>query len=331
MSNIISEKGGNGILPLSSLEELRPIYSYRFKLLRFELTCSLAQDFLKDGKKIPISVIFDVPPLLKLIYDSLKKHKHEIKERTMFKISSNEFAKIIFKGDKAPKSTHIRNISSVFDVVNAIKDKVTNKPLVNFLMQKGHACILSIEPEFMQFAKDNLERCQRGCIKIFPECNYYLSKLRKSQRAYVLFIEKLFFESAKQLCARTNVDFKFKFEDCKDRLKAVFFNPISKHHYSFSDIVKAGEKCLKAQGITEDLISKLACSIITTTNKAGKSPSSIFVSGHTSFEILHEKISKNESDAAILDFIQEHATTPNHKRALEMKYSQFQKPSVGVA
>lgn len=174
MSNIISENGGKGILPLSSLEELRPIYSYRFKLLRFELTCSLAQNFLKDGKKIPISVIFDVPPLLKLIYDSLKKHKHEIKERTMFKISSNEFAKIIFKGDKAPKSTHIRNISSVFDVVNAIKDKVTNKPLVNFLMQKGHACILSIEPEFMQFAKDNLERCQKGCIKIFPECNYYL-------------------------------------------------------------------------------------------------------------------------------------------------------------
>ncbi len=146
-----------------------------------------------------------------------------------------------------------------------------------------------------------------------------------------MFIEKLFFESAKQLCARTNVDFKFKFEDCKDRLKAVFFNPTSKHHYSFSDIVKAGEKCLKAQGITEDLITKLACSIITTTNKAGKSPSSIFVSGHTSFEILHEKISKNESDAAILDFIQEHATTPNHKRALEMKYSQFQKPSVEVA
>ena len=97
------------------------------------------------------------------------------------------------------------------------------------------------------------------------------------------------------------------------------------------NIVKAGEKCLKAQGITEDLISKLACSIITTSNKAGKSPSSIFVSGHTSFEILHEKISKNESDAAILDFIQEHATTPNHKRALEMKYSQFQKTSVGVA
>lgn len=171
MSNIISEKGGKGILPLSTLEELRPIYSYRFKLLRFELTCSLAQDFLKDGKKIPISVIFDVPPLLKLIYDSLKKNKHEIKEKTMFKISSNEFAKIIFKGDKAPKSTHIRNISSVFDVVNAIKDKVTNKPFVHFLMQKGHACILSIEPEFMQFAKDNLERCQRGCIKIFPECN----------------------------------------------------------------------------------------------------------------------------------------------------------------
>lgn len=100
MSNIISENGGKGILPLSSLEELRPIYSYRFKLLRFELTCSLAQNFLKDGKKIPISVIFDVPPLLKLIYDSLKKHKHEIKERTMFKISSNEFAKIILRAIK---------------------------------------------------------------------------------------------------------------------------------------------------------------------------------------------------------------------------------------
>lgn len=239
----------------SSLPELCSMHC-DFIVFNFECTLFLSKFFKNKDHKATVPKLYELPVFLRLIYDSLQRVKvNNISEPKQFLISPITYAHIIYRGDKGKKGEEIcttyrrRNIYELVQLANRLEGENGEK-LLEFSSSKNSMCTLTVYPAFMTFAKQHLISFSEGCLKIYPEIFTELAKLRKNSRAYAFFIEILYAKCSKG----KNTDD----EERQSRIKAFFYNSLSSHLYTFSEIKNSALKGLKKQGISEELLEKFA-------------------------------------------------------------------------
>ena len=234
--------------------------TFGFKVINFECSSYITTAYDEQNIKVSVPNIYDMPALMSLIYKSFCQKNLTLPDNGLtFKIKTSNISSIIYRGDCSSNGTRRKRLFSLLHSINELK--IYNRSLLKFEFV-DKSCYLTIYPAFLIFGEQHLKKAIEGCIKIPPKCNFELDKLRSNARGYALFIEKLysfFIEKEED----QNGDFKTYLSSdlgrqCKTRLMKLFQKSKSKHHLSFSEIHKDGQKALDEQGISDEQIKELA-------------------------------------------------------------------------
>lgn len=248
--------------------------TFGFKLFNFGCSCFIAHRFAKQNEKVSIANIFDIPILFNLIFRAVEDLKDKVPDTgATFSINTSEIAQNIFRGDKSNPSARRKRLFTIFNAVNKLT--AFNRQLLSFSAHKKQY-LMTVFPAFYMFAEKYIKRANQGCIKILPQCNFELNKLRNSERGYVLFIEKLysiFVSEDKELKATDYKDYLKTEEGKKSKLRLlILFKKGVTYHFSLNKVITDGLAALDRFGIDDRKLLYFANELRTKKNSSGISP-----------------------------------------------------------
>ena len=238
---------------------------FKFSLFKLAYTAELAAEYKKQRIKFSAAVIYDVAPFLALIFKSLTDNKINFEDGFVFSIDCDKYAKILYRGEyenKTSKTNISKNLYKVMELLNK-----ENRHLIHFELKQGSNCKVQINKGFKEYIEKNILIKDGNCLRIIPRVREILSKLRRSQRAYVYFCEELFFR------LETNYHSKDSFEinrNKKNRILSFFSNKSSTHDCTLTEIKKAAYKAFNDHYIDfEEVITTLQQELASYKNQKG--------------------------------------------------------------
>ena len=312
---------------------LKPKQYSKYKFILLDCSCQVAQYFKDRNINIPICQIYDLPLMMKLVYDSLIQYKHKILSKQDFEIVSVEFAKQLYVGfDLSGKSTSLTekiktNIAAnVCKLMNYINDyQPSGKPLLHFQKKKKANCILTVYPAFLTFARTVLNNSSE-CLRIPLEACKELNKLRKNGRAYAFFIEKIRYfsfalleKTAKAVPQRLKGELK---NFCEKRIEVMFHFKTAKRAFYFEEIQKTAQKGLDEYGVTNEMLMNFANTSIHIENRLGISAWGTYANGNKMINDLKKMISDKTDETTIRCFINTQKATYRQRIYMENIFAQ---------
>ncbi|SKA66226.1 hypothetical protein SAMN02745213_01784 [Succinivibrio dextrinosolvens DSM 3072] len=256
---------------------------YSFKLIDLELAAKISKTLRTVDKKLSgLSVpnLYDIPVVLRLIYAGINKYEHNSKDNLIVKLNTEQIIRSLYlpteQGTKLAR-VHLRHI---FLLINEYVSDC-NKAILYFKLKRNSPCVLTIYPEFFSFASSFLKKCSQYSVRLYPYAQKKLDVLKKKERAYALFLEKLYFQGKMNmqgaaLSAKT-LKLKSSFEECKSRIRDMFNNPNSKHIFSFSSFMKKALNLLDEYKYDDLFFNELSNKTIREQNKYGNSQLSTYI------------------------------------------------------
>lgn len=259
------------------------IPKYSFKLIDLELAAKISRTLRSVDKKIPglsVANLYDIPVVLRLVYTGISKYVQNCKEPLKVKLNTVQFIRNLYlptANDTKLARVHLRHI---FLLINEYVSDC-NKAILFFHLKRNSPCILTIYPEFFSFASSFLKKCSQYSVRLYPYAQEKLEVLKKKERAYALFLEKLYFQGKMNmqgaaLSAKT-LKIKSSFDECKSRIKDMFNNPNSKHIFSFSSFMKKALNLLDEYKYDDLFFNELSNKTIREQNKYGNSQLSTYI------------------------------------------------------
>lgn len=250
---------------------------YSFKLIDLELSGRIAKT-LRNAKKelsgLSAPNLYDIPVVLRLIYKGLKSYNLDCNKTQTVVLETGQIIKNLYGVDNGSDTVSRIHLRHIFLLINEFLTE-DNKPILNFKLRRNSPCILTIYPAFIVFAKAFLNNCSQYSVRLFSYAQKKLDLLRKKERAYALFLEKLYFQGKLSLqgaaLSSKTLNKESSFYSCKTRIKDMFNNPKSKHFFSFSTFINKAEQMLKTLHYNDLFFYELADRTIKETNKFGES------------------------------------------------------------
>lgn len=259
------------------------IPKYSFKLIDLELAAKISRTLRAVDKKIPglsVANLYDIPVVLRLVYTGISKYVQNCKEPLKVKLNTVQFIRNLYlPTDNNTKLARV-HLRHIFLLINEYVSDC-NKAILFFHLKRNSPCVLTIYPEFFSFASSFLKKCSQYSVRLFPYAQKKLDVLKKKERAYALFLEKLYFQGKMNmqgaaLCAKT-LNIKSSFDECKSRIKDMFNNPNSKHIFSFRSFMKKALDLLDEYKYDDLFFNELSNKTIREQNKYGNSQLSTYI------------------------------------------------------
>lgn len=256
---------------------------YSFKLIDLELAAKISKTLRTVDKKmsgLSVPNLYDIPVVLRLIYTGISKYEHNSKDKLIVKLNTEQIIRSLYlpteQGTKLAR-VHLRHL---FLLINEYVSDC-NKAILYFKLKRNSPCVLTIYPEFFSFASSFLKKCSQYSVRLYPYAQEKLDVLKKKERAYALFLEKLYFQGKMNmqgaaLSAKT-LRIKSSFEECKTRIKDMFDNPNSKHIFSFRSFMKKALNLLDEYKYDDLFFNELSNKTIREQNKYGNSQLSTYI------------------------------------------------------
>lgn len=246
----------------------------KWKYLSFDLEYSANLKQRTNDVKCSISQLYEIHPLLRLIFDSLEKSNKDYKDGGLYKIPAKMLVNVIFKKEKSDsaekRNNERRYLNSILKKINSIKFlDASEEKLISFRNFKGDAYIyFLISSKFSDYVTNVLNKKNTERLKVTSSVRKYLKKLRGKDRAYAVFIERLYIQSRIELGSYYDDDCLIRY---KERITQFFFKKNKKHNFSYKEIEKDAKEILEKIGINEKCICDLARSILDEKDQTGKS------------------------------------------------------------
>lgn len=259
------------------------IPKYSFKLIDLELAAKISRTLRSVDKKIPglsVANLYDIPVVLRLVYTGISKYVQNCKEPLKVKLNTVQFIRNLYlptANDTKLARVHLRHI---FLLINEYVSDC-NKSILFFHLKRNSPCVLTIYPEFFSFASSFLKKCSQYSVRLFPYAQEKLDVLKKKERAYALFLEKLYFQGKMNMqgaaLSAKSLKLKSSFDECKSRIRDMFNNPNSKHIFSFSSFMKKALNLLDEYKYDDLFFNELSNKTIREQNKYGNSQLSTYI------------------------------------------------------
>lgn len=312
---------------------LKPKHYTKYKFIMLDCSVQVANYFKEKNINIPICQIYDLPLMMKLVYDSLVQYRQEIGNAPrQFEIESVDFGKQLYVSMYSSASTSsieykklTTNIgSNIRKLMNFINDyQPDSKPLIHFEKKRNAKCILTVYPEFLQFAKQHLSK-SNDCLRIPVEACVFLNKLRKNSRAYAFFIEKLRYFTYSLLegtAKATPQKLKGEIQNFSEkRIEELFHYKNAKRYFYFKEIQAKAQKGLDEYGITDEMLISFASLSIHMLNSHGISAWTTYAKGSNMIDTLRQMICDNKELSVLRTFIDQQKSTPKQRAYMESMY-----------
>ncbi|MDY6420319.1 MAG: hypothetical protein SPL03_07225 [Succinivibrio dextrinosolvens] len=276
---------------------------YSFKLIDLELAAKISKTLRAVDKRLSglsVSNLYDIPVVLRIIYTGVSKYALSCKEPIKVKLNTEQILRNLYlssDSDNRLARTHLRHI---FLLINEYVSDC-NKAILYFHLKRNSPCFLTIYPEFFSFATAFLKKCSQYSVRLYPYAQKKLDVLKKKERAYALFLEKLYFQGKLNMqgaaLSAKKLNCKSSFVECKSRLKDMFNNQNSKHIFSFSYFMKKALSLLDEYKYDDLFFNELSNRTIREQNKYGKSQLSTYISASQNqqkgIEALDEDLTNN--------------------------------------
>lgn len=251
------------------------IPKYSFKLIDLELAAKISRTLRAVDKKIPglsVANLYDIPVVLRLVYTGISKYVQNCKEPLKVKLNTVQFIRNLYlPTDNNTKLARV-NLRHIFILINEYVSDC-NKAILFFHLKRNSPCVLTIYPEFFSFASSFLKKCSQYSVRLFPYAQEKLDVLKKKERAYALFLEKLYFQGKMNMqgaaLSAKSLKIKSSFYECKSRIMDMFDNPNSKHIFSFSSFMKKALNLLDEYKYDDLFFNELSNKTIREQNKYG--------------------------------------------------------------